>query len=77
MFPLCVHIEGPGDSLVGRPTIEIHLDCSATNPLFLQGSDGFVGAPGAPSFYSQNSLNPYLSVDSPGYGFSEVMGWRG
>ena len=27
--------------------------------------------------YSQNSLNPYLSVDSPGYGFSEVMGWRG
>ena len=27
--------------------------------------------------YSQNSLNPYLSVDSPGYGFSEVMGLRG
>ena len=48
---VCVHIEGPGNSLVGRPTIEIDLDCSATNPLFLQGSDGFVGAPGVPSFY--------------------------
>ena len=51
MFPLCVHIEIPGDSLVGRPTIDIDVDCSATNPLFLQGSDGFVGAPGVPSFY--------------------------
>ena len=27
--------------------------------------------------YSQNSLIPYLLVDSSGYGFSEVMGWRG
>ena len=27
--------------------------------------------------YSQNSHNPYLSVDSPGYGFSGVMGWKG
>ena len=51
MFPLCMHIEGPDDSLVGRPTIEIDLDCSTMNPLFLQGSNGFVGAPGAPSFY--------------------------
>ena len=29
------------------------------------------------NLYSQNSHNPYLLVDSPGYGFSEVMGWRG
>ena len=27
--------------------------------------------------YSRNPHNPYLSVDSPGYGFSEVMGCRG
>ena len=28
-------------------------------------------------YYSQNSHIPYILVDSPGYGFSGVMSWRG
>ncbi|EDR04536.1 uncharacterized protein LACBIDRAFT_304300 [Laccaria bicolor S238N-H82] len=57
VFPLRVHIDGPGDSLVGCPTIEIDLDCSATNPLFLQGVNGFVGAPGGPTWYYYSWAN--------------------
>jgi predicted secreted hydrolase len=79
MFPLCVHIDGPGDSLVGRPEIEIDLDCSATNPLFLQGSNGFVGAPGEPSWYyyswANQSTTGSVTIDGQRHVVTSGLTW--
>jgi predicted secreted hydrolase len=44
VFPLHLHLEDPGDWSVGQPPVVIDVDCAATNPLFLQGTDGYVGA---------------------------------
>jgi predicted secreted hydrolase len=57
IFPLFLHVEGPGESLAGRPAIEIDVACSATNPLFLQGSNGYVGLPGGPAWYYYSWAN--------------------
>ncbi|HEX8165513.1 MAG TPA: lipocalin-like domain-containing protein [Beijerinckiaceae bacterium] len=43
VFPLHIHVEDPGDPLVGRPAFAVDVDCAAANPLFLQGKDGYVG----------------------------------
>jgi predicted secreted hydrolase len=43
VFPLSLHAEGPSDPLVGRPAIEIDIDCAAANPPFLQGVNGYIG----------------------------------
>ena len=48
MFPLRLRTGGPSDPLAGRPEIKIDVECSAENPLFLQGKDGYVGSPGSP-----------------------------
>ncbi len=43
VFPLHLHLEDPGDWSVGRPPTVIDVQCEATNPLFLQGTNGYVG----------------------------------
>jgi predicted secreted hydrolase len=44
VFPLHLHLEDAGDWSVGRPPSIIDVECAATNPLFLQGDDGYLGA---------------------------------
>jgi predicted secreted hydrolase len=48
VFPLHIHVEDPGDPIVGRPALVVDVDCAAANPLFLQGENGYVGPPVKP-----------------------------
>jgi predicted secreted hydrolase len=43
VFPLQVHLEDPGDWSVGRPPTIVDVEIAGTNPLFLQGLNGYVG----------------------------------
>ena len=43
VFPIHVHLEDPGDWSVGRPPMVIDVQVEGTNPMFLQGKDGYVG----------------------------------
>ena len=45
IFPLKIHMEDSGDTTIGRPRLSLDVRCEATNPLFLQGLNGFVGTP--------------------------------
>jgi predicted secreted hydrolase len=50
-FPLRVQLVAEHERSIGLPPIEVSVTCAATNPPFLQGKDGYVGAPGAQSYY--------------------------
>ena len=81
MFPLCLHAEGTGDSSAGRPAIEIDVDCSDTNPLFLQGSNGYVGTADAtsPSYYyyswPNQSTTGTVTIDGKSYNVKSGLTW--
>ncbi|WP_158807104.1 lipocalin-like domain-containing protein [Beijerinckia sp. L45] len=45
VFPIRFHFEAAGDTAVGRPAITFDIEAEAANPLFLQGLDGYIGAP--------------------------------
>jgi predicted secreted hydrolase len=79
IFPFRLHVEGPGDSLIGRPEIKIDLYCSATNPLFLQGSNGYVGAPGGPSWYyyswANQSTTGSVTIDGQKHVVTSGLTW--
>jgi hypothetical protein len=51
VFPVHIHLEDAGDASFGRPPIVIDVDCAATNPLFLQGVNGYYGQPGQAEYY--------------------------
>jgi predicted secreted hydrolase len=51
VFPLRVRLVNDADPSIGLPPIDVNLTCAATNPRFLQGKNGFVGADGFASFY--------------------------
>ena len=44
VFPIAFRIEDDGDPSVDRPPIVIDVTAQATNPLFLQGLNGYIGA---------------------------------
>jgi predicted secreted hydrolase len=81
MFPLSLHVEGPGDPLVGRPAIEFELKCAAANPLFLQGDKGYVGNPiggGAAYYYYSWPNQPTtgnVTIDSNHYVVTSGLAW--
>jgi predicted secreted hydrolase len=51
VFPLRVRLVNDADPSIGLPRIDVNVTCAATNPRFLQGQDGYVGAEGFASFY--------------------------
>jgi predicted secreted hydrolase len=57
VLPFSMFLEGPGDAVSGRPSIEIDVECDATYPLFLQGENGWLGDPGGPSWYYYSWAN--------------------
>ncbi|MDQ2681752.1 MAG: hypothetical protein M3Y21_12165, partial [Candidatus Eremiobacteraeota bacterium] len=84
VFPIHVHIEDEGGG--GRPAIVVDVDCAATNPLFLQGVDGYVGSPIAPHqtqppvgyyYYSwpQQKTDGTVTIDGTSYGVSDGIAW--
>ena len=83
VFPLHVHIEDAGDST--RPPIVIDVDCANTNPLFLQGQNGYVGPDTKPGevpsvgwrYYSwpQQKTTGTVSIAGTNYGVSGGLAW--
>ncbi len=84
VFPMHVHIEDAGGD--GRPPISLDIDCAATNPLFLQGVDGYVGSPiesgqtqPATGYYyyswPQQSTTGNVMIDGTSYGVSNGIAW--
>jgi len=51
VFPLRVRLVNDAVPSIGLPRIDVNVTCAATNPRFLQGKDGYVGAEGFASFY--------------------------
>jgi predicted secreted hydrolase len=45
VFPIAFSITDAGDDT--RPSLSIAIEAQASNPLFLQGQEGYIGAPGA------------------------------
>ena len=82
VFPLHVHIADDGDVSVGRPSIVVDVDCAATNPLFLQGVNGYVGPTGpSPSvgwyYYSwpQQRTTGTVTIGGVSYAVSNGTAW--
>jgi predicted secreted hydrolase len=57
IFPFSMFLEGPGDPVSGRPSIEINVECDSTYPLFLQGKNGWIGGADEPSYYYYSWAN--------------------
>lgn len=83
VFPLHVQISDPGDPSVGRPAISIDVVCAPTNPLFLQGLNGYVGTAeqSPPSvgwyYYSwpQQKTTGTVSIAGSSYAVSNGTAW--
>jgi predicted secreted hydrolase len=79
VFPLHIHLEDPGDASQGRPPVVIDVDSAATNPLFLQGVNGFVGAPGTVgyNYYSwpQQLTTGTVTIGGTPYSVSNGLTW--
>jgi predicted secreted hydrolase len=81
IFPLSLHVEGLGDSLAGRPEIEIDVDCAASNPLFLQGENGYVGTgtSSGPAWYYYSWANQKttgsVKIDNQCYKVASGVAW--
>lgn len=83
VFPLHLHLEDPGDASVGRPSTIIDVDCAASNPLFLQGVNGYVGSPlGSPQtvgyyYYSwpQQATSGHVTIGGTSYEVADGLTW--
>lgn len=79
VFPLHIHLEDPGDASQGRPPVVIDVDSAATNPFFLQGINGFVGALGTIGweYYSwpQQATTGTVTVGGTPYAVSNGLTW--
>jgi predicted secreted hydrolase len=83
VFPIAFRIEDDGDPLVGRPALVVDITAQATNPLFLQGKDGYIGAPaGAPTsvawyYYSwpQQATTGTVTVGGVTYQVASGVTW--
>jgi predicted secreted hydrolase len=85
VFPLHAHYESDADPTIGRPALTIDVDSAATNPSFLQGLDGYVGAVTQPGqfppvgwyYYSwpQQAATGSVSVDGTVYEVASGLTW--
>lgn len=79
VFPAHLHFEDAGDASAGRPPIVIDIEAAASNPLFLQGLDGFDGSKGAVGYYyyswPQQQAHGTVSIDGTRYGTEGGRVW--
>jgi len=79
VFPLHIHLEDPGDSSQGRPPVVIDVDSAATNPLFLQGVNGYVGSPGTVGYdyysWPQQLTTGTVTIAGTPYSVSNGLTW--
>lgn len=76
VFPLHIHVEDAGGN--GRPSVVVDVDCAATNPLFLQGINGFVGTPDIGWFYyswPQQATTGTVTLGGTSYGVTNGLCW--
>lgn len=79
VFPLHIHLEDAGDAAVGRPSFVVDVDCQATNPLFLQGLNGYVGVGGNPGWYyyswPQQNTSGQVVIGGTKYAVTDGLCW--
>ncbi len=79
VFPAHLHFEDPGDASVGRPPMVIDIQADASNPLFLQGLDGFDGSKGAVGYYyyswPQQHAHGVVVIDGTQYAVQDGLVW--
>ena len=85
VFPAKIHLEDAGDASVARPPITIDVQCAASNPLFLQGVNGYVGNARAATssgdvgyyYYSwpQQATSGVVTIAGTTYSVSGGLAW--